>query len=98
MAKAKTKTQRVKDLLAKGKSAAEIVKITGASPQLVYSVRAKYRAQDTGKASGITTITAKSPIPYTGIAGLGPRPPVTEAPPAPEKTFWQKVCAWFTSL
>lgn len=39
----KTKTQRIEDLLAKGKSVPEIVKATKAHPSMVYAIRSKQR-------------------------------------------------------
>jgi len=38
---AQTKTQKIRSLLAKGKSVAEIAKAAKASPSMVYSIRSK---------------------------------------------------------
>jgi len=98
MAKTKTKSDKIRTLLDHGKSVAEIVKITKYSPSTVYGVRGKHRANQK-VASGITTITSKSPVHQTGIAGLrAPRVSVPTAVAPTPKTFWQKVGDWFKNL
>lgn len=43
---AQTKTQKIRNLLAKGKSVNEIVKTAKASPSMVYSIRSKIEREN----------------------------------------------------
>jgi hypothetical protein len=97
MAKAKTKTQKIKTLLAQGKSVTEIVKLIKASPSMVYAIRAKEGLSTHEvthqKMAGLPALKAtRNPAPTTvtltatGIKQY--RPPV-------QLTWWQKVKRFF---
>ena len=97
MAKAKTKSQRVREQLAKGKTVAEIVKSTGATAQLVYTIRAKMR-----KETGIASIAPKNKqsADDSGIATITVthneiKPCEWVEYPVVELTLWQKIKRFF---
>jgi hypothetical protein len=97
MAKAKTKTQKIKTLLAQGKSVAEIVNITKASPSMVYAIRAKENSSASTitfhKMAGLPALKAtRNPAPTTAtVSETG----IKQYRPPVRLTWWQKVKRFF---
>ena len=98
MARAKTKSAKIRKLLDEGKSVPEVVKAVKASPSMVYAIRSQMRKEGTGIAvlsstttrtnSGIPTLTQDR----TWRNNQG-RPTVENAP-KPKLTFWRRVVEW----
>jgi len=88
MAKAKTKTQRITEMLKHGKTVKQIVSAVNVSPQMVYTVKSRLRKQG----QVVKPIEPKEPLSSEGIAGLRPKHNVAQpAPPEPTVSFWRKL-------
>lgn len=92
MAKAKTKSDRIRKLLDAGKTVTEVCKIVKTSPSLVYAVRAKMR-EERGERGEVKSLPPKQAPNLVGDSGIPTlRNRVT---PPPKLTFWQRVIKWF---
>lgn len=89
MAKAKTKSDRIRKLLDAGKTVTEVCKIVKTSPSLVYAVRAKMR-EERGEVKSLPPKQEPNLIGDSGIPTLRNR-----MTPQPKPTFWQRVIKWF---
>lgn len=88
MAKAKTKTQRVIEMVNQGKTVKEIVRAAKVSPQLVYTVKSRLRKQG----QETKPIEPKPPLSSEGIAGLRPVHNVAQPAQSPIYVpFWKKL-------
>jgi len=97
MAKAKTKTHKIKILLDQGKSVSEIVKLTKASPSMVYAIRSKERAEAPvetfQKLAGLPALKlTRNPVPTTATAS---ETGIKQYRPPGQLTWWQKVKRFF---
>ena len=59
---AQTKTQKIRNLLAKGKSVSEIVKTAKASPSMVYSIRSKIERENRAVQAVRTPVVVSPPV------------------------------------
>ena len=59
---AQTKTQKIRSLLAKGKSVSEIVKTAKASPSMVYAIRAKIEKEHRAVQAVRTPVVVSPPV------------------------------------
>jgi hypothetical protein len=59
---AQTKTQKIRNLLAKGKSVNEIVKTAKASPSMVYAIRAKIEKEHRAVQVVRTPVVVSPPV------------------------------------
>jgi hypothetical protein len=97
MAKTKTKTHKIKILLAQGKSVSEIVKLTKASPSMVYAIRSKETSSASviafHKMAGLPALKAtRNPAPTTAtVSETG----IKQYRPPVQLTWWQKVKRFF---
>lgn len=79
----KTKTQKINEMLDAGKTVAAIIKVTKASPSMVYTIRAKRRAKATP-----VTVTPNEVKPLEWV----------ELHVEPTPTVWQRFCTWARGL
>jgi len=89
MAKARTKSDRIRKLLESGKPVNEISKIVKTSPSFVYAVRAKMR-EELEEIKSLPPKAVPNPVSTSGIPTLRNR-----VSAAPKLTFWQRVVKWF---
>lgn len=99
MARTKNKAHKIRTMLAKGKTVAEIIKATDATPSYVYAIKAKMRAvtpeaTPTGS-TGIAAVKRTSNV-ETGIGKIRlepgsimptPRQPIENVKPS----IWQRI-------
>lgn len=90
----KSKADKIRELLGKGKTVAEVIKTTGATPSYVYAVKSKMREAVKPNQTGSTGIAAakRTGNEETGIATLTPKttPPAAK-PIEPQPTLWQRI-------
>jgi hypothetical protein len=95
----KSKADKIRTLLAQGKTVAEIIKTTGASAAYVYGVKSKWVAGTSGL-TALESVVKKQPTKPSGIASITVTPNGVKpcewaelSPPAP--TLWQRIVKWF---
>ena len=91
MSNPRTKSAKVRHMLMTGThTVAHISKVTKASPQLVYAMRAKIKKESTAR-----DIRARMDL-AMGIMAVSSKPePKPTSTPTPPKTLWQRVVSFF---